>query len=475
MALNHDIESMHAEVPVAATRILVVDDEALFAKAVVRHLEKAGYCCDHAGTLAAAAAQLAQHTTDLVLLDMRLPDGSGLEFLHDLRARSAVPVIVMTAYGEVEDAVTAMKCAASDYLKKPVDLEELRIIIEKVLAHAALGRQLEYSRARETSLVGSAQLLGSSPAIEQVRQQVARIASLAGAAAAQPPTVLITGETGTGKDVTARLLHQGSARAGKPFVHVDCAALPKDLIEAELFGHVKGAFTHAVSERTGLIEAAEDGVVFLDEVGELPLELQAKLLAVLERRTLRRIGSSQEHRTQAWFIAATNRPVADMVASGALRADLYFRLKVLTLDLPPLRARGDDIRLLAEHFVGDLARRYGAPGTRLSSAAVRRLLAYDWPGNVRELSHVIERAVLLSGGGVIDEAGLALADGLGDSVAPPVPALEEMTLEELEKTMLTRALKGSAGNVSEAARRLGITRMAMRYRMDKYGLRGNDA
>lgn len=475
MAVKHDIEGMHADVPAIATRVLVVDDEALFAKAVIRHLEKAGYRCAHAGTLASAAAQMAAAEPDLVLLDMRLPDGSGLDYLQALRLRSPLPVIVMTAYGEIEDAVAAMKFAASDYLKKPIDLEELRLNIEKVLAHAALGRQLEYSRTRESLKSERAQLLGTSAAIEQVRQQVTRIASLVGAAGPQAPTVLITGETGTGKDVAARLLHQGSARSGRPFVHVDCAALPKDLIEAELFGHIKGAFTHALNERIGLIEAAEDGVVFLDEVGELPLELQAKLLAVLERRTLRRIGSSQEHRTQAWFIAATNRPVNDMVASGALRADLYFRLKVLTLELPPLRSRDGDIDLLAAHFLTEIARRYAAPSTRFSPLALQRLRAYGWPGNVRELSHVIERAVLLCGGGVIDETALALADGPAESPSVPALALEDMTLEQLEKTMLARALKGSGGNVSEAARRLGITRMAMRYRMDKYGLRGDES
>ena len=474
MALKHDIEGMHADVPVMATCVLVVDDEVLFAKAVSRHLEKAGYRCVHAGTLALADAQLAQGEPDLILLDMRLPDGSGLEYLQNLRARSAAPVIVMTAYGEIEDAVAAMKFAASDYLKKPIDLEELRLNIEKVLAHAALGRQLEYSRTRENLKSECVQLLGSAAVIVQVRQQVSRIAGLVGAAGAQPPTVLITGETGTGKDVAARLLHQGSARSARPFVHVDCAALPKDLIEAELFGHVKGAFTHALSERVGLIEAAEDGVVFLDEIGELPLELQAKLLAVLERRTLRRIGSSQEHRTRAWFIAATNRPVNDMVASGALRADLYFRLKVLTLELPPLRNRVGDIDLLAEHFLAESARRYGVTGTRFAPLALQRLRAYEWPGNVRELSHVIERAVLLCGGGVIDETTLALADGAADSPLAATLGLEDMTLEELEKTMLARALKGSGGNVSEAARRLGITRMAMRYRMDKYGLGGEE-
>ena len=474
MALKHDVPGMHADVPVMATCILVIDDEVLFAKAVSRHLEKAGYRCTHAGTLAVADAQLAQGEPDLILLDMRLPDGSGLDYLQNLRTRSAVPVIVMTAYGEIEDAVAAMKFAASDYLKKPIDLEELRLNIEKVLSHAALGRQLAYSRTREHLKSDNVQLLGSSAAILQVRQQLSRIAAMVGAAGPQPPTVLITGETGTGKDVAARLLHQGSARSARPFVHVDCAALPKDLIEAELFGHVKGAFTHALSERIGLIEAAEDGVVFLDEIGELPLELQAKLLAVLERRTLRRIGSSQEHRTRAWFIAATNRPVDDMVAVGALRADLYFRLKVLTLELPPLRSRVDDINLLAEHFLAESARRYGVTGTHFSPRAVRALHAYAWPGNVRELSHVIERAVLLCGGGVIDDAALALADSTVELSEVPGLALQDMTLEDLEKTMLARALKGSGGNVSEAARRLGITRMAMRYRMDKYGLGGDE-
>lgn len=472
MGLKHDLEGMHADVPVMATCILVIDDEVLFAKAVSRHLEKAGYRCAYASTLALADAQLAQGEPDLILLDMRLPDGSGLDYLRNLRTRSAVPVIVMTAYGEIEDAVAAMKFAASDFLKKPIDLEELRLNVEKVLAHAALGRQLEYSRTRENLKSEAVQLLGSSAAIVQVRQQLSRIAGLVGAAGAHPPTVLITGETGTGKDVAARLMHQGSARSARPFVHVDCAALPKDLIEAELFGHVKGAFTHAVSERIGLIEAAEDGVVFLDEIGELPLELQAKLLAVLERRTLRRIGSSQEHRARAWFIAATNRAVNDMVSSGALRADLFFRLKVLTLELPPLRSRMGDIDLLAEHFLAESTRRYGVAGIHFSPRALQSLRSYDWPGNVRELSHVIERAVLLCGNGVIDETALALADGAADLPVVPTLGLEDMTLEELEKTMLARALKGSGGNVSEAARRLGITRMAMRYRMDKFGLRG---
>ena len=473
MALNDDIERMRADLPAARATVVVVDDEALFAKAVVRHLEKAGYRCTHAATLGAAAAAIDSSEPDLVLLDMRLPDGSGLDYLQRLRARSPVPVIVMTAYGEIDDAVTAMKLGAADYLKKPLDLEELRLNVEKVLATSTVRRQLEYSRARETSLGERAELLGESLAIVQLRQQIGRMAALIGTGPV-PPTVLITGATGSGKDVTARLLHQSSARSARPFVHVDCAALPKDLIEAELFGHVRGAFTHAVHERTGLIEAAEDGVVFLDEIGELPLELQAKLLAVLERRTLRRIGSSAEHRTGAWFIAATNRAVDAMVAAGTLRADLYFRLKVLTLELPPLRQRGEDVLILARHFADEIGRRYSGGPARLATSAAERLRRYAWPGNVRELHHVIERAVLLSSAGIIDAAALALVDDNGVSTAGTATAIDDMTLSEVEKYMLGQALKIGAGNVSEAARRLGITRMAMRYRMQKYGLRGDD-
>jgi len=470
MALDDDIAALAAEVPAERARVLVVDDETLFARAVVRHLERAGFACEHAGTLRAARAAVEARPPDLLLLDMRLPDGSGLDFLGALGPRSAPPVVVMTAYGEVADAVAAMKRGAVDYLKKPLDLPELSLVVERVLAQRELRRRLEYSRAREEHLGERVELVGEAPAMRALVAQVERIAALAGAGST-PPTVLISGETGTGKDVTARLLHQRSARAGRPFVHVDCAALPKDLIEAELFGHVKGAFTHATSERTGPIEAAEDGVVFLDEIGELPLELQAKLLAVLERRSLRRLGSSSEQRTAAWFIAATNRDVEAMVAAGTLRADLYFRLNVLTLALPPLRERGEDVLLLAERFLRDTARRYSTMPPRFTAAARERLRAYPWPGNVRELGHVVERAVLLAGGSEIDGSGLALPASAGAAPAAlAAPDFGALTLEAMERMMLERALAQSNHNVSEAARRLGITRMAMRYRLQKHGL-----
>jgi transcriptional regulator with PAS, ATPase and Fis domain len=264
-------------------------------------------------------------------------------------------------------------------------------------------------------------------------------------------------------------MHSASARRNRPFVHMDCASLPKDLIEAELFGHEKGAFTSAHAERTGLIEAAEDGTLFLDEIGELPLELQAKLLAVLERRTLRRVGSTQERQARCWFIAATNRDMEQMVKEGRLRSDLYFRLNVLSVRTPPLRDRGDDIILLAKEFARQVSHRYGQKPPQFDASAIAAMRRYAWPGNVRELRHVIERVVLLSGGGTVTAGSLMLtvpAAAGGEGLA----SLDEMTLDQVEKLLIERALKRTGSNVSEAARQLGVTRMVMRYRMRKYGL-----
>ncbi|TDJ65629.1 MAG: sigma-54-dependent Fis family transcriptional regulator [Proteobacteria bacterium] len=466
-----EIDPNHEHVafaPVVTARILIVEDELIFAKAVSRRLEREGYTCRAVASLGDAERALSELSPDLVLLDMRLPDGSGLDFLERLRGPLGVitPVIVMTAYGEVDDAVRAMKLSASDYLKKPVDLDELHLAVQKVLANQRISNQLELSRAREARGSDVVSIIGDSSPMRRLRQQIEQIARLCGVSDAPAPTVLITGETGTGKDITARMLHQMSGKKDKPFVHVDCASLPKDLIEAELFGHVKGAFTNAHVERTGLIEMAEDGVVFLDEIGELPAELQAKLLAVLERRRLRRVGSSRERQIDAWFIAATNRAVDDMVANGTLRSDLYFRLNVLSLKLPPLRERADDIVLLGESFGEQIARRYGIGAFQLSPAARQCLQNYSWPGNVRELRHVIERATLLSGDGTVTEEALALPSTDANSAA--LNEFINLTLDEAERLLIIEALKRSGDNISAAARRLGITRMAMRYRMKKH-------
>ena len=300
-----------AEIPVLEKKVLIVEDEIVFAKAVEKRLQRAGYITDLAGDLKTANSKFKTSSPDLILLDMRLPDGSGLDYLSDLRSKhqSSVAVLVMSAYGELEDAVAAMKLGATDYLKKPMDLEELLLNVEKVFDKDELTRKLTYSAKRELHAVEEVDFLGECPEIISIREQIKRIAQLSQSVDTIPPTVLILGETGTGKDVIARSLHANSARNHKPFVHVDCASLPKDLIESELFGHEKGAFTNAHVARTGLIEAAEDGALFLDEIGELPMNLQSKLLAVLERRTIRRVGTTQERPVAAWIIAATNRDI----------------------------------------------------------------------------------------------------------------------------------------------------------------------
>lgn len=460
-----------AEIPVIEKNILIIEDETMFAKAVKKHLQRAGFIIELAPDLKSAQERFSKNPPHLILLDMRLPDGSGLDFLVDLRNhhKSRVPILVMSAYGELEDAVSAMKLGASDYLKKPVDLDELLLNVRKVLDQDEVSRKLEYSVKREQHAVKEVDFLGECAQIEAVKDQVLRISTLSKSTKTVPPTVLLLGETGTGKDVVARLLHANSGRSAKPFVQVDCASLPKDLIESELFGHEKGAFTNAHVARTGLIEAAEDGVLFLDEIGELPLDLQSKLLAVLERRTLRRVGTTQERPVAAWIIAATNRDLKNLAENGGFRSDLYYRLNVLAIQMPALRDRGDDILLLAEYFAAQTAKSYSLADAGFTRDAVQCLSGYAWQGNIRELKHMIERAVLLSGGGEIDAEIL----GLGDAPVKEIAVTEgqdDVTLTEAEMNMITQALARTNRNVSKAARELGITRMALRYRMKKYDL-----
>ena len=464
------------EVPTLEKQILIVEDEIVFAKAVKKQLQRAGYKCEIAGDLDTAREKFESQMPDLVLLDMRLPDGSGLDFLESIKngQNPNAAVLVMSAYGELEDAVSAMKMGASDYLKKPVDLEELLINIEKVLDKNELETKLTYSSKRERNASETVDLIGECPGIISVKQQIEQIARLTRASKTVPPTVFILGETGTGKDVVARLLHASTALSDKPFVQIDCASLPKDLIEAELFGHEKGAFTNAHAARTGLIEAAEDGVLFMDEIGELPLDLQSKLLAVLDRRLMRRVGTTKELPVRAWFIAATNRNIEDLVSKGEFRTDLYYRLNVLSIEMPSLRTRGNDIIILAKYFSEQTVRRYGFEKVSLSDEAVQALMEYSWPGNVRELKHLIERAVLLNSGGELSSDALGLTNralsGHTENSQASDSNIEDMTLESAELTLITQALDKANGNVSKAARELDITRMAMRYRMKKYNL-----
>ncbi len=456
---------------VEGTKILIIEDEALFARAVAKRLQKAGFECEHAETLTDGLKLAKQFQPDFVLLDMRLPDGNGLDVINNFIS-SNTQVIVMTAHGEVSDAVQAIKLGASDYLKKPIDLEELLLIIQKNEKNVELKTSLDYSRQRNVHESEGVTLIGDSPAMQSLDMQIARIAQLGHLMNAIPPTVLINGETGTGKDVAARLLHSSCANNEKPFVHVDCASLPNDLIESELFGHEKGAFTNALSARPGLIEAAEDGTVFLDEIGELPLALQAKLLNVLERRKIRRLGSTKERSVPARIIAATNRDLHTMANEGSFRSDLYFRLNVISLTMPPLRERATDILQLANHFMQLTEKRYGLAKHEFSDSAVQALNAYHWPGNVRELRHQISRAVLLVNTSKIVANDLALpsAQHTDNGSEKYDSNIKQVTLYSAEKSMLISALETSHNNVSKAARILGITRMTMRYRMEKHSI-----
>lgn len=456
-----------------------MEDEALFAKSVLRRLEKEGYKGNIVSTIAAARSSIKTVLPDLILLDIRLPDGSGLDLLDDFSSDDnpslkSLPVIVMTAYGELDDAVSAMKLGATDYLKKPVDLDELVLTLSKVLETQQLKKQLSYSHARDRKAVDTIEMIGTSQVAQDVRHHLGRIAQLVGQSATNHPVMLIRGQTGTGKDVAARLYHQLGDWHEQPFVHVDCASLPSELIEAELFGYERGAFTNAHQAKVGLIEVAESGTIFLDEVGELPLALQAKLLNVIERRVVRRLGATKEYPVLAHFVAATNRNLDDMVADGLFRSDLYFRLNVLELELPLLRERHQDIPLLAKYFIEKLARRYGLKTPNLADEALHSLILYSWPGNIRELQHVLERAVMLCRNNQIQADDLILNKGSSSLLekidAPILNELENMTLDEVEKHLIERALKRTASNVSRAARELGLTRMAMRYRMDKYKL-----
>jgi len=459
--------------------ILAVDDEAAFARAVALRLGRDGHDCRTAGTLAEARAALAGADgwlPDVVLLDVRLPDGNGLDLLGEIAGtagdRDGAAVIAMTAFGDVDTAVAAMKGGALDYLRKPVDLDELSLVVRRTLDARALKARLDFARSREREREPADEpaLIGRSPAMAAARREIAGIAALAGQGDdGAPPHVLLVGETGTGKDIAARMIHALGPHPARPFVRVDCPGLGRDNAEAELFG------SGGARAEPGLIEAAEDGTLFLDEICELPMGAQGRLLSVMERRRVRRPGGGREHPVAARFVAATNRDIAALVGAGDFRADLYYRLNVLTVRLPPLRECPGDAPLLARHFAAATARRYGRPVPGLTEAAATALDSYAWPGNVRELAHLIERAVLLNRTGDIGLADLPLiagkAAGSDTGAADGAHAgLDGMTLDGAERWLIARALERTRGNVSAAARLLGVTRMTMRYRMERYGL-----
>ena len=453
--------------------VLIVDDERTLARAVRAFLVESGYDAEVAPDAEQALGMLETLRPDVVFSDMRLPGMSGIELLRRIREFDpSIAVVIMTAYGTIEGAVEAVKLGAFDYLKKPVDLEELKLLADRAREHSQLQLELSYHRRRAASDVPFGAVLGESPAMRAVLEQARQIATLD-----ETPPVLVIGETGTGKGLVARTIHAGSSRASKPFIEVNCTALPATLMEAELFGHERGAFTDAKESRMGLFEAAEGGFLFLDEVGDVEPSLQGKLLKAVEERTVRRVGGIRDRKIDVRILAATNRDLERESQRERFRRDLYFRLAVILLRLPPLRERGEDVLTLAQHFLRRFSAKYGKQAERLDPRARDLLQSYPWPGNVRELSHVIERAVLWSKGPMLDVEHLALevppdqAESATEAGAvPPTSRPAGMELEHWERSLIEQALRESDGNQTRAAQRLGISRDTLRYRLKKYGI-----
>jgi two-component system, NtrC family, response regulator AtoC len=451
--------------------ILIVDDEEIHARALGRFLGARGHTCEVVTSAAAAHAALRVVRPHLVLLDLRLGEVDGLVTLREIKELDpALPVIMMTAYGSVETAVGAMKAGALDYVQKPMDLEELELVVTRALGEARTRDRLEFLQRREVGRADELTLLGQSAAMRPVHEFVERAARFEGLTAGEHPTILLLGETGTGKDLVARIIHARSTLAREAFIALDCTVLPRNLIEAELFGYERGAFTDAKAAKRGLFEVATGGTIFLDEVGELDLEVQGKLLRAIEEKKIRRVGGVADCRIEVRVIAATNRDLDRLAAEGRFRLDLLYRLKVLTLTLPPLRERNDDIPTLARHFLALYARKYDRPAKRLTPDASAALAASPWIGNIRELAHVIERATLLIEPELIEAWHLGLESHLPAESNDHRDATQPGVLEAAERQLLRQALESNNWNVSLAARKLGVTREVLRYRMRKYGI-----
>jgi two-component system, NtrC family, response regulator AtoC len=451
--------------------ILIIDDEATFAKNLATYLGRLGYEVCRVETAEEGLEQLTEFRPAAVLLDFNLPGINGLQMLAEMRKReSQVKVIVITGQGSEQIAVDAMKAGAYDYLVKPVALGKLKIVLEKMLGQEKLEEELAYYRRKVAAGSDLDSLIGESTPIRAVKDMIRRtVAADSALTDAQPAAVLITGETGTGKELVARALHFEGPRRNRPFVEFNCSAIPLHLVEAELFGYERGAFTDAKQRKPGLIETAEGGTLFLDEIGDIDPSLQVKLLTLLENKMVRRLGSVREQKADVRIVTATNKPLEQLVTEGKFRADLYFRLRIVHFHLPPLRERGQDIALLAQHFLGVHRTRYQKPELRFSSEVQAALQRHHWPGNVRELRNVIEQAVIMAQHNVIGPEHMNLLPRTAQN-DPPLVGGDADQLAQAERDLVTRALNQSNWNVTHAARILGVSRDTLRYRMEKFQL-----
>jgi two-component system response regulator PilR (NtrC family) len=455
-------------------RILVVDDEPSMQEFLEIFFRSEGYDVVTAGDVESGRLHLEGDDFDVVITDMQMPDGSGLDLLEAAHEHSPETMVIMiTAFASTESAITAMKQGAYDYITKPFKVDEIRIVVEKALEKKLLSSENTRLRTELRSQERDRSIIGNSEPMQRVFEVVHQVADT-------KATVLVTGESGTGKEMVARAIHQGGERRDKPIVVVNCAAIPENLLESELFGHVKGAFTGAFQNKAGLFEVADRGTLFLDEIGELPASLQVKLLRVIQERTLRRVGGTADQKVDVRIVAATNRRLEEEVRAGRFREDLYYRLNVIEIRMPPLRERPDDIPRLVDHFMDKCSRELGKEVSCCSDEAMKKLMAYPFPGNVRELENVVERAVALSRTETIEVEGLppALLDPKPSRHPARIPAagvnLDEL-MNDYERGLMLEALARVGGVKKRAAQLLGISFRSFRYRCEKLELDGDRA
>lgn len=453
--------------------VLIVDDEKLLRWSLKQKLETWGYNVVEAEDGAAALKALESQSPDAVTLDMRLPDYGGLELLIRIRKqRPELPILMITAHATVSDAVRSLQLGAFDYLEKPINFERLENTLKNALESQALRSVVELATSESRAEYAPDNIVGNSPALTDAKKLIAKLA------ASETQTLLIEGESGTGKDLVAKALHYHSSRSRQPFVIQNCAALPETLMESELYGYEKGAFTDARTTKKGLFELADGGTIFLDEIGELPLHLQSKLLRVLEDHSIRRIGGVKDIKIDVRVIAASNRNLGEMAKKKTFREDLFYRLSIIPISLPPLRDRKEDIPLLLKHFIGLYNTRFKKTVQGVSPDALKMLMAYHWPGNIRELRNMVERAMILAGDELLGSSDFQLrigpepleADSAGEEWKLPASGV---SLYEVEKLLIQQAIAMSHGNKTNAARLLRISRDTLRYKVKKYKL-GDD-
>ncbi len=447
-------------------KILVVEDEAKLRRVIELQLASSGFEVDLAAT-AEEGIRLAERA-DLILTDLRLPGMDGIALLNAVREQNAhVPVIVMTAFGTVENAVEAMKLGAADFLLKPFSLDHLLTVVNKALEVSSLRDENRKLREELGVRYKLDNIIGNSRAMQEIFAAIMRVAPTRA-------TVLLCGESGVGKDMIARAIHHHSPRKDRPFVKINCTAIPENLMESELFGYEKGAFTGANISKPGKFEQADTGTVMLDEIGDVPGAVQVKLLRVLQERELERLGSNKTKQIDVRVVAATNVDLRAALENGTFREDLYYRLNVMPLNIPPLRDRKEDIPFLAEHFVQKLGRDLGVHVESIAEGAISKLVEYHWPGNIRELENVVERSMVMARGKTLEAADILLDTAVRSQHAQTVAAdsflPDGVTLEQYERSLIKEALKRANGNKSQAARLLGLTRNALRYRLDQMGL-----